>query len=119
MKIFGIFKIFCGFRTQFLNMISRVTTFCSTKVLSQEESKFADRVLHGTKKIKNNLKQYNLAIYVVNFFEKNFTHYHNSLRQDLTIESSKKIKFFLYAICTKSFNFRVFFCKIYTRNFRS
>jgi hypothetical protein len=31
-------------------MISRVTTFCSAKVLSQEESKFVDPVLQGAKK---------------------------------------------------------------------
>jgi hypothetical protein len=32
-------------------MISRVTTFCSAKVLSQEESKFVDPVLQGAKKV--------------------------------------------------------------------
>jgi hypothetical protein len=32
-------------------MISRVTTFYSGKVLSQEESKFVDPVLQGAKKV--------------------------------------------------------------------
>jgi hypothetical protein len=45
------FKIFNGFLTQFLNIISRVTTFCSAKVLSQEESKFVDPILQGAKKV--------------------------------------------------------------------
>jgi hypothetical protein len=71
-------------------MISRVTTFCSAKVLSQEESKFVDPVFARCKKSSFfGLKHYNLAIYVVNFFEKNFTHSHNSLRQDPTVESPK------------------------------
>jgi hypothetical protein len=33
---------------------------------------------------------YNLAIYVVNFFEKNSTHSFNSLRQDPTVGTQKK-----------------------------
>jgi hypothetical protein len=45
------FLIFNGFLIQFLNMSSRVTTFCSAKVLSQEESRFVDRVCKVKKKL--------------------------------------------------------------------
>jgi hypothetical protein len=87
------FYFFCS--TQFPNTISKASNLCSAKVLSQEDSKFADPVFRGCKKSPFlHFKRYNLAIYVVNFFEKNSTHYFNSPKQDPTVESQKKIKIF-------------------------
>jgi hypothetical protein len=59
--------------------MSKASIVCSTKVLSQEHSKFVDPILHGVK-IDSFLhfKHHNLAIYVVNFFETFSTHYFNS-----------------------------------------
>jgi hypothetical protein len=37
--------------TQFPNTISKTSSLCSAKVLSQEDSKFAHLVLHGIKKV--------------------------------------------------------------------
>jgi hypothetical protein len=42
---------------------------CSTKILSQEDSKFAKPVLQGGKNTFLHFKSYNLAIYVVNFLK--------------------------------------------------
>jgi hypothetical protein len=46
---------------------------------------------------------------VVNFFETFSTHYFNNLKQDPTVESQKELKKSIYAICTGSGNFGVFF----------
>jgi hypothetical protein len=84
------FYFFCKFSTQFPNKISKASTLYSAKVLSQEHSKYYDLGLDGIK--KNSIlhcKRYNLAIYVINFFETFFTHYFNSPKQDPTIESQK------------------------------
>jgi hypothetical protein len=49
-----------------------------------------DPILQGAKKSSFlHFGYYNLAIYVVNFFEKNPTHYFNSLKQDLEVECKK------------------------------
>jgi hypothetical protein len=74
-----------GFSTQFPNIISKASTLCSAKLLGEEDPKFVDHVLQGVKKSS---PQY-FAIYVVNFFEKNSTHYFNSLRQDPIVGSQK------------------------------
>jgi hypothetical protein len=50
MKIFWNFIFFGGFSTQFLNKISKASSLCSAKVLSQEDSKFDDPVLQGIKR---------------------------------------------------------------------
>jgi hypothetical protein len=44
------FSLFYGFSTQFPNIISKASTLCSAKVLSQEDSKIVDLVLQGVKK---------------------------------------------------------------------
>jgi hypothetical protein len=49
-KVFWVFIYFCEFSTQFSNTISKASSLCSAKVLSQEDSKFADLVLQGVKK---------------------------------------------------------------------
>jgi hypothetical protein len=51
-NIFWVFFIyFLGrFSTQFPNATSKASSLCSAKVLSQEDSKFVDHVLHGVKK---------------------------------------------------------------------
>jgi hypothetical protein len=43
------FYFFRGFSTQFPNTISKASSIYSAKVLSQEDSKFVDRVLQGAK----------------------------------------------------------------------
>jgi hypothetical protein len=45
-----LFPFFPKFSTQFPNTISKALSLCSIKVLSQEDSKFADHVLQGVKK---------------------------------------------------------------------
>jgi hypothetical protein len=85
------------------------------KNLSQEESKLVDPILQGAKTSFFYLKCYNLAIYVVKFFEENFTHHYKSLWQDSTIDSPLKNENFfmqfalevailecLFAKCTQS-----------------
>jgi hypothetical protein len=44
-------QIFIVFSTQFPYTILETSTLCSTKVLSQEDSKFVDPILQGTKNI--------------------------------------------------------------------
>jgi hypothetical protein len=44
------FYFFGGFSIQFPNIISKASALCSTKVLSQEDSKFVDPILQGEKK---------------------------------------------------------------------
>jgi hypothetical protein len=44
------FYFFGGFSTQYRNTISKSSSLYSAKILSQEDSKFADPVLHGVKK---------------------------------------------------------------------
>jgi hypothetical protein len=41
---------FGGFSIQFSKVESKASSLCSIKVLSQEDSKFADHALHGVKK---------------------------------------------------------------------
>jgi hypothetical protein len=41
------FYSFCGFSTQFPNTTSKASSLCSTKVLSQEDSKSIGLVLLG------------------------------------------------------------------------
>jgi hypothetical protein len=45
------FYFFGGFSTQFPNTISKASSLCSAKVLSQEDSKFADLVLQRIKEV--------------------------------------------------------------------
>jgi hypothetical protein len=47
---FWFFFFFCGFSAQFPNTISKASSLYSEKVLSQEDSKFVDHVLHSVKK---------------------------------------------------------------------
>jgi hypothetical protein len=61
------FYFFYGFSTQLPNIISKGSALPSTKVLSQEYSKFDD---------------YNLAIYAVNFLKNVITYYLSGLEQD-------------------------------------
>jgi hypothetical protein len=69
----------------------------SAKVLSQEDSKFAEPVLQGEKKHFSSLQTLILAIYAVKFFETFSTYYFNSSKQDPMIESQKiEIKINLY-----------------------
>jgi hypothetical protein len=64
------FLFFNGFSTQFPNMISKALTLYSTKVSSQENSKFVEPILEVVnEKFFLHFKCYNFAIYVVNFFE--------------------------------------------------
>jgi hypothetical protein len=49
-NIFGIFMNFYEFPTQFPNTISKASTLCSAKDLSQEDSKITHHVLQGVKK---------------------------------------------------------------------
>jgi hypothetical protein len=56
-------------------------------------------------------KHYNLAIYVVKFFETFYTHYFNSLEQDHTLESQRKFEKSIYAICSRNGGFGVFYSK--------
>jgi hypothetical protein len=56
-KDFLGFYFSCEFSTQFSNTISKASSLCSTKLFSQEDSKFADHVLQGEKKIKNSSLQ--------------------------------------------------------------
>jgi hypothetical protein len=49
-NIFRVFIFLCGYSTQFPNTISKASSLYSAKVLSQEDSKFADPVLCGVKK---------------------------------------------------------------------
>jgi hypothetical protein len=66
------------------------------KELSQEDSKFANPVLHGANKsFFLHFKRYNLAIYVVNFFESFSTCYFNNKKQDPTVESQKYIYIYI------------------------
>jgi hypothetical protein len=44
------FYYFCRFSTQFPYTISKASSLCCAIVLSQEDSKLADLVLHGVKK---------------------------------------------------------------------
>jgi ABC-type long-subunit fatty acid transport system fused permease/ATPase subunit len=64
-------------------------SLCSAKVLSQEDSKFANPILQGVKKLFLHFKRYNLAICVVNYFETFSIPYFNNPKQDCTIESQK------------------------------
>jgi hypothetical protein len=50
LKIFWVFIFFCRFSIQFLNTISKASSFCGANVLSQEYSKFVDLVLQGVEK---------------------------------------------------------------------
>jgi hypothetical protein len=87
-KIYWNFYLFYGFSTQFPNTISKDSTLCGTKVLIQENSKFADPIFTCCKKSSFlYFKRYNLAIYVVNFFRTFSTHYFNNPKQDPTVES--------------------------------
>jgi hypothetical protein len=73
------------FQLNFLTQ--RASTLSSAKVLSQEDSKFVGFVLQGEKKHFFHFKRYNLAIYVVKFFETFSTYYFNGPKQDPTFES--------------------------------
>jgi hypothetical protein len=65
----------------------------SAKDLSQEDSKFARLVLQGQKKgTFLHFKRYNLAIYVVKFFEAFSSYYFNNPKQDPMVEFQKKKK---------------------------
>jgi hypothetical protein len=62
----------------------------STKVFNKEDSKFARLVLEGEKKNTFfHFKHYNLAIYVVKYFETISTYYFNGPKQDPTVEFKK------------------------------
>jgi hypothetical protein len=80
-----------GSSIQFLNIISKASSLCSTKALSQEHSKFVDHVFHGVKEtLFPHFNRYNLVMYVINFFETLCTHYFYSPKQDPMVESQKK-----------------------------
>jgi hypothetical protein len=53
-KEFLGFYFFCEFSTQFPNLLSKASSFCSVKVLSQVDSKFVDH-LNGVKNVLFNL----------------------------------------------------------------
>jgi hypothetical protein len=55
-KYFLDFYFLCGFLTQSLNIISKASTLCSTKVLSQEGSKFVDLFCKVLKKLFSSLQ---------------------------------------------------------------
>jgi hypothetical protein len=82
---------------------------CSAKVLSQDDSKFAELVLQGEKKTACktllHFKRYNLAIYEGKFFETFSTYYFNGRKQNTMIESQKiKIKINL---CNLHYNWQL------------
>jgi hypothetical protein len=77
--------------THFTTITSKTSTLNNEKKSNQGNSKSADPDFVGCKKGSFlHFKCYNLAIYVVNFFEKNSTHYFNSLWQDPTVGTQKK-----------------------------
>jgi hypothetical protein len=51
------------------------------------------------KKLFLHFKCYNLAIYVISFYEIFSSHYFNSPRQDPTVRSQEKKFTLIYAIC--------------------
>jgi hypothetical protein len=70
--------------------MSKASTLCCAQILSQEDSKYVDPVFARYKKgIFLHFKRHNVAIYVVNFFEKNSTYYFNSLKRDPIVVSQK------------------------------
>jgi hypothetical protein len=90
-KYFLRFYFLCGYSTQFPNTISKASSMCSAKILSQKDLKFADPILHVVKKaLFLHFKHYDLTIYVVNFFETFSTPYFNSPKQYPMVESQKK-----------------------------
>jgi hypothetical protein len=78
--------------THFTTITSKPSTLNNEKKIYQGNSKSADPDFAGCKKGSFlYFKCNNLAIYVVNIFEKNSTHYFNSLRQDPTIGTQKNL----------------------------
>ena len=55
---------------------------------------------------------------MANFFEMFSIHYFDSLEQDPFVEIQKNFEKSIYAICTRSGSFEVFFLKTLLRNFR-
>ena len=47
---FEFLFIFNGFSTQLLNTNLKASTFCSAKILSQNDSKFANHILEGVRR---------------------------------------------------------------------
>jgi hypothetical protein len=82
------------------------------KKINQGNSKSADPDFAGC---KNNsfihFKCYNLAIYVIKFFEKNSTRYLNSPRQDPIVGPQEKEFNLIYAIRNWGGSSGVLFCK--------
>jgi hypothetical protein len=74
-----------------VDIISETSTLSNEKKFNQGNSKSANLDFAGC---KNNsfvhFKCYNLAIYVINFFEKNSTRYLNSPRQDPIVGPQEK-----------------------------
>jgi hypothetical protein len=85
------FSFFHGFLTHFTTITSKTSILSNKKEFNQGNSKSADHDFVGCKKGSFlHFKCYNLAIYVVNFFEKNSTHYFNSLKQGPMVGTQKK-----------------------------
>jgi hypothetical protein len=90
-RFFWIFISFCGFSTQFPITMSKGPSLCSAKFLSQEDSKFANRVFVRCEKNSfSHFKRYNLTMYVVNFFEAYSTPFFNNPKQDPMVKSRKR-----------------------------
>jgi hypothetical protein len=71
-KDFLDFYFLHGFPTRFFSIISKASTFCGTKVLTQKESNFVDHVFQMVKL---------LEIFFIKYF--------NNLKEDPMIESRK------------------------------
>jgi hypothetical protein len=77
--------------THFTKITSKTSTLNNEKEINQGNLKSVNLDFAGCKKGSFlHFKCYNLAIYVVNFFEKIPTHYFNSLKQDPMVGTQKK-----------------------------
>jgi hypothetical protein len=85
-KIFDFFFWGDGFSSQFPNIKSKTSTLYSANILIQEDSKYVDPILLGTKKVHFFTAKIQSCNLCGQLFGKNSTHYFNSLRQNLTIE---------------------------------
>jgi hypothetical protein len=108
-KIFWVF-IFCGFSAQFPNTISKASSFYIVKILSQEDSKIADPILKGVKKAlfftSNAVILQSLCSTVFNFFSHLILIVQSKI---LWLNLKKSNQKSIYAICTSSGSFGVFF----------
>jgi hypothetical protein len=100
-------------------MISKVSTLCSSKVLSQWDSKFGDHVLHGVKQALFFTLKAIILQFMWSTFLKLFAHI-VLIAQSKILQLNPKyiLNKSIYAICTISCSFGVLFPKTLSRNFR-